>query len=58
MRGEDIVKYIRVQSIKWWGQLNRRKKINNNEEDCGIESHRSEIKDVQIIYGKMKCQMI
>jgi hypothetical protein len=22
MRGEDIVKYIRVHRIKWWGHLN------------------------------------
>jgi hypothetical protein len=23
MRGEDIVKYVRAQTIKWWGYLNR-----------------------------------
>jgi hypothetical protein len=26
MRGEDIVKYVRIQRIKWWGYLNRMEK--------------------------------
>jgi hypothetical protein len=42
MRGEDIVKYIRAQKIKWWGRLKRvEKNHKNSEEDYGMESHRN-----------------
>jgi len=27
IQGEDIVKYIKTQRIKWWGYLNRMKDI-------------------------------
>jgi hypothetical protein len=26
MRGEDVVKHIRSQKMKWWGHLNRKQK--------------------------------
>jgi hypothetical protein len=46
MSGEDIVKYVRAQGIKWWGHLNRREENKNGEEHYRIESHRNEIQQM------------
>jgi hypothetical protein len=43
MRGENIVKYIRAQRIKWWGHLDKTEINKNREEDYGMESHGNEI---------------
>ena len=42
MRGEDVVKYIRAQRIKWWGHLNRMEKT-KSEEYYEMEYRRSEM---------------
>ena len=42
MRGEDVVKYLRAQRIKWWGHLNRMEKT-KSEEYYEMEYRRSEM---------------
>jgi hypothetical protein len=55
MRGEDIVKYIRAQRIKWWGHLNSMEETKTVRKITEWNPIGMRSKGHPKIDGKMKC---
>jgi hypothetical protein len=43
MRDEQVIRYVRIQRIKWWKRLKEDGKNKYSDKYYGMESHRNEI---------------